>query len=533
MNGFQLTQLDWFWIIFYFLLVYAIAIWAARGRKDSSAYFLAGRGIPWAVIGASMFATNIGTEHLVGLAASGYDRGMLVGHYEWEASLIVLLLGWLFVPFYLHSGVVTMPEFLERRYNPQCRIYLSVVSILGYIFTKISVILFAGALILEQVLGWDFWTSAIVMILLTGAYTLAGGLKAVLYTDFLQAFVLVGGAVLLTVMGLSHIGGIGELRAAAPEGHFSMFKPIGDPNMPWTGVIFGAPILGIWYWCTDQFIVQRVLSARGISEAQRGTILAGYLKILPVFLMVIPGIIGRVLVDQGAFSINQPNEIYPALVGHVLPAGLKGIVIAGLLAALMSSLSSTFNSCSTLVTFDLYKRFRPDASDRELVRVGRIAVAVMMVVGVLWVPFIDQGSSLFEYLQSVQAYIAPPIAAVFLLGLFFKRLNGAGALAALLTGFVVGGGRFIMENFFRQETAGTGLVGFLSAIHFLHFAAVLFLICVAVFVLVSLMTAPPVPEKLKGLTLEGREYDYPTSRLNIVLSVVLVGIILSLWAIFF
>jgi solute:Na+ symporter, SSS family len=530
---FELSTLDWFWIGAYFVLVYGVAVWAGRGQKSSADYFLAGRGVGWLIVGASMFATNIGTEHLVGLSASGYSGGMAVGHYEWLASLIVLLLGWVFVPFYLHSAVVTMPEFLERRYNEQCRFYLSIISIIGYIFTKVSVILFAGALILKQMLGWDLWVSSMAVLLLTGIYTMAGGLKAVLYTDFMQAFVLVGGALVLTLTGLSQIGGIDGLRAAVPPDYFSMFKPSDHPDIPWTGVLFGAPILGIWYWCTDQFIVQRVLSAHGIKEAQRGTILAGYLKILPVFLMVAPGMIGFALVQQGAFQVEHPNDIYPALVGHVLPVGIKGLVIAGLLAALMSSLSSTFNSCSTLVTFDLYRRFRPAAGDRELIFVGRLAVIGTMLAGIIWVPFIDPETSLFLYLQAVQAYIAPPIAAVFLFGLIFKRLNGKGAFTALITGFVLGATRFILENFFKGRIAEDSILGFLVNVHFLHFAAILFLVCVLVFALVSYFTAPPSREKLEGLTFQGRNFRYQVDGLNLGFSAALVIIIFTLWAVFF
>lgn len=531
MNGFALNFLDWIWIGTYFVCVYGIAVWAARGHKNSADYFLAGRGISWFVVGASLFATNIGTEHLVGLAASGYEGGLAVGHYEWLASLIVLILGWVFVPFYLNSKVVTMPEFLERRYNPYCRAYLSLISVVGYVFTKISVILFAGSLILEQMLGWNLWASAIAVIVLTGLYTLLGGLRAVLYTDFLQAIVLVLGAVLLVVFGLNEIGGLSALRSDVPSEFYSMFKPMDHPEFPWTGIVFGAPILGIWYWCTDQFIVQRVLSAHGIKEAQRGTVFAGYLKILPVFLMVVPGIIGFVLVQNGVFEVENPNQVYPLLVANILPSGIKGLVVAGLLAALMSSLSSTFNSCSTLVTFDLYKRLRPHAGDRELVNVGRAAVGGLMVIGLLWIPFIDPQTSLFQYLQAVQAYIAPPIAAVFLFGLLVPRLNGSGALASLLTGFVLGGARFLLENFF--DTRETGMLGFLVHIHFLHFAAILFGICLLVLVVVSFVTRAPGPEQRRGLTFAETDFKWQADPLNVALSIVLVGLIATFYTIFF
>lgn len=530
---FTLSAIDWLWVAIYFVAVYSIALWASRGQRSSTDYFLAGRGVPWVVIGASLFATNIGTEHLVGLSADGFKGGMAVGHYEWMASLIILLLGWLFVPFYLSSGVVTMPEFLERRYNAPCRYYLSVISIIGYVLTKISVILFAGSLILEQMIGLNFWVSCVAMIVLTGLYTLLGGLKAVLYTDFIQAIVLVGGAILLTVLGLKQVGGIGVLKETVPDDFFSMFKPVTHGDFPWTGIVFGAPILGVWYWCTDQFIVQRVLSARGIQQAQRATILAGYLKILPVFLMVLPGMIGYVLVQQGAFQIDMPNQIYPALVATVLPSGLKGVVLAGLLAALMSSLSSTFNSCSTLVTFDLYKRLRPDASDRSLVNVGRAAVGVLMLVGLLCVALIDPETPLFQYLQKVQAYIAPPIAAVFFCGLVFRRLNGPGAFAALMTGFVLGSLRLGLESGAAADSNGAGAVHFLLTTHFLHFAAILFWICLAVLFAVSFATKPPASSQVTGLTLSGRNFDHHVNGTNLVCSLILVAAVIGLWVIFF
>jgi SSS family solute:Na+ symporter len=458
------------------------------------------------------------------------------------ACFMVLFLGWIFVPFYLRSGVFTMPEFLERRYNRASRVYLSVVSIVAYVLTKISVTLFAGGLLLNKVMGLDMVTSAIVLVILTGIYTIAGGLRAVIYTEVMQTVVLIGGAVLLTVLGLHEVGGFTGLRAQLPADFFSMFKSVSHPDFPWTGIIFGVPILGIWYWCTDQFIVQRVLSAKGIEQARSGAILAGYLKILPVFIMILPGMIALAL-----FPDVAGDEAYPTLVtSQLLPVGIKGIVVAGLLAALMSSLASCFNSSSTLFTMDFYKNFRPEAPERELVLVGRLATTVLVILGILWVPFIHSISSqLFVYLQSVQAYVSPPIAAVFILGIFWRRVNGKGAIYALITGAIIGALRLILEIASKNYGLVLPALDWFYSMNFLHFAIFLFVISSAILVGVSMLTNAPGADELAGLTFAtadsgpGATAGKPLTgklnwtRLNIGFSILLVLIILVLWTIFF
>src|SRR6058998_2167424 len=485
----------------YFILLAAIAWWAAKKEKNiSSDFFLASRDVGWLAVGASLFASNIGSEHLVGLAGTGAASGLAVGHFEWLASFILLLLGWLFVPFYLRSGVYTMPEFLERRYNPASRAYFTWVSIIGYVLTKISVTLFAGGVVMRAVTGFDFWTSAAILIVITGLYTIFGGLRAVIYTEVLQAVVLILGSVTLMFIGLHAVGGWSGLRAAVPPDFFSMWKPSNHKDFPWTGVVFGAPILGIWYWCTDQHIVQRVLAAKNIKEARTGTIFAGYLKILPVFIFVLPGIVALALFPE---LRSNADSAYPTLVTRLLPDGIKGLVLAGMLAALMSSLASAFNACSTLLTWDVYKKMRPAASEQQLVKVGRISAGVMVFLGLAWIPFMKFISSqIYIYLQSVQAYIAPPIAACFLLGLFYRRLNGAGAIASLITGLVLGLLRLILE---LTNKASGGLEPgtlwhWIATINFLHFAVLLFVICTVVLFVVSMMTPPPGREKTDGLT---------------------------------
>ncbi len=532
-----IASLDYFVILLYFLVVLGIGLYFSRKGKSSTEYFLAGRNVGWVAIGASLFASNISSEHFIGLAGTGSSSGLAVGHFEWLASFIVLFLGWVFVPFYMKSGVFTMPEFLERRYNKSSRMYLTTVSIIAYVITKISVTLYAGGMLLEKILGWDMFTSAIVLILITGIYTIMGGLSAVIYTELIQTVVLIGGAVTLTVLGLNEVGGFDGLRAGLPPEFFSMFKPMSDPDFPWTGIIFGAPILGIWYWCTDQFIVQRVLSGKNVNHARSGAIFAGYLKILPVFILVLPGLISAVLFQ------TTGDDAYPTMVtSYLLPVGIKGVVIASLLAALMSSLASCFNSTSTLFTMDFYKHFQPDAKEEKLVLVGRIATAVMVVLGVLSVPLITiLSSQLFVYLQSVQAYISPPIAAVFVFGILWKRLNGNGAIYALITGAVLGALRFILELLAKGGIIEWQGFSWYYSMNFLHFAVLLFVISTAVLIVVSLLSDPPVQAKIAGLTFATAEEvksEYIDkmaaknplwTRINIAASVVLVLTILTLW----
>ena len=527
-----MSGLDWAVIAGYFVAVFAVALWASRGetRENSASYFLAGRNVGWFVVGASLFASNIGSEHLVGLAGTGAKSGLAVGHFEVLASLILVLLGWVFVPFYLRSGVYTMPEFLERRYSVGARRYLATISIAGYVLTKISVTIYAGGLVIETVMGISFWTGALITVLATGVYTVFGGLRAVLYTDLLQMFVLVGGAIAVTLFGLNQLGGWDAMVATAGPEFMDMWKPASHPDFPWTGILFGAPILGVWYWCTDQFIVQRVLSAAGVDQARRGTIFGGFLKVLPLFLFVVPGVIAYGLAKNGALTLDTPDNALPAMIAQLLPAGLRGLIVAGLLAALMSSLSSVFNSCSTLVTWDLYRKLRPDASERQLVWVGQISTVVLVLLGIAWIPVMQAlaGGTLYTYMQSVQAYISPPIAAVFLLGLFWKRLNATGAMAALWVGFVLGFARIAME-IAKVDTL-------FATMNFLHFAIALFAVCSAALVIVSLFTAPQSDAELAGLTYattEGElESDPGWRRTDGILTVVLVAIVLVVWVVF-
>jgi SSS family solute:Na+ symporter len=552
-----LTTVDLGVIAIYFAIIFSIGFYFARKERTSEDYFLASRDVGWFAIGASLFVSNISTEHFIGLAGSGATSGLAVGSFEWLACLILLILGWVFVPFYLRSNVFTMPEFLERRFNRHCSTYLASISILAYIFTKISVHLYAAAVVLERVVGWSPMTAAVILVVATGIYTIAGGLAAVIYTDLVQTVILIIGALLLTLIGLDRIGGFAGLRAALPPDYFHMIKPAGHPEFPWTGILFGAPILGIWYWCTDQVIVQRVLSAKDEGHAKAATIFAGFLKILPVFILVLPGMIAlglyRPLFQASGGQVTNGDIAYPTLIVNLLPTGLVGLMIAALLAALMGAMSSVFNSASTLVTLDFYKRFRPQSTESQLVAFGRVATGVMVVLGILWVPFIKLLSSqLYIYLQSVQAYISPPIAACFILGIFWPRLNGRGAISTLLVGFVLGATRFTFEVLDKSRHFSAPFVRVLVDMNFLHYAILMFIICAVVLVAVSLTAPAPTREKLAGLTFATvgamlETTKVPASpgrrvllaretllehRMNIIFSLLLVALVVGLWIYF-
>src|SRR6266403_1761054 len=551
----NLATVDLVIIGVYFAIVFGIGMYFARKERTSEDYFLAGRDIGWFFIGASLFVSNISTEHFIGLSGSGASSGLAVGHFEWLACLILLILGWVFVPFYLRTNVFTMPEFLERRFNRQCAVYLAAISIIAYIFTKISVQLYAASVVLERVAGWSLWKTAVVLVIATGIYTVAGGLAAVIYTDTVQTLILITGAVALTIIGLTRVGGLEHLRTMVPPDYFHMIKPSSDPNFPWTGIFFGAPILGIWYWCTDQVIVQRVLSARDEGHAKAGTIFAGFLKILPVFMLVLPGIIAFALYPD-MFHIGANGQVlngdiaYPTLIINLLPTGLVGLMIAALLAALMGAMSSVFNSASTLVTLDFYKKIKPDATELQLVGFGRVMTGFMVILGLAWVPFIHLISSqLYIYLQSVQGYISPPIAACFILGILWPRLNSQGAIRSLLTGFVMGAARFILELMDRAaggRAFGNSVLRELVDMNFLHYSILMFAICCVVLICVSLMTPAPERKKLAGLTFATvddkmdvtlvRALDRKPAaetatehRLNVIFSLALIAAVVGLW----
>jgi len=659
---------DWIVIAGYFAVLLGIVWWVVRKSRDTADdYFLAGRNLGWFIVGASIFASNIGSEHLVGLAGSGATDGVAMAHYELHAWCL-LVLGWVMVPFYARSRVFTMPEFLERRFSPAARWVLSVISLVAYVLTKIAVGIFAGGIVfgvlLPDINFWglnSFWIGSILVIVLTGIYTILGGLRAVVYTDTVQMIVLVFGSILVTIFGLKALGGWGELRAICGSDMFNLWKPLVPANIegtwapvresgrmawyfndnyPWLGMLFCAPIIGLWYWCTDQYIVQRALGAPNERAARRGSIWASFLKLLPVFIFIIPGMIcfalakghtsdkkapidvtNKVVSEIGArleaslfvdnakviklaeegnkaafedyvkddaalitafHKENRVNAVkttlattedkdivhnketgkyekseqgtgrhllrgecqksFPLLVMTVLPVGVRGIVVAGLLAALMSSLSSVFNASSTLFTMDFYSKLRPRATQHQLVWIGRLATAVMVLIGLLWIPVIRGGRGLYDYLQGVQAYLAPPIFVVFFLGVFMKRLNAKGCLSALIVGFLLGLFRLAVDTpckLLRDFTYADGSVLWvINNIFFQYYSLFIFVVCVVVMIAVSYLTERPSYEKISGLTYgttttEDRDESRSSwTKSDVIFSVILVALIVAAYMYF-
>lgn len=533
-----LDTFDWLSIVLYFLVLFGIAVWVIRKKKDNTEdYFLAGRNIGWFVVGASIFASNIGSEHVVGLAGTGASDKLPLLIYEIQAW-VVLILGWVFLPFYARSGVFTMPEFLEKRFDARSRWVLSIFSIAAYVLTKISVTIYAGGVVVSALLGIDFWTGAIATVILTGIYTVLGGMRAVVYTETLQAVLLIIGAAVLTFIGLDKVGGWESMTETLSPEYFNMWRPATDPDFPWPSLLITSTIVGIWYWCTDQYIVQRALTAKNIKEGRRGTIFGAVLKLLPVFLFLIPGIIALTLKMRGELHWDSPDQAFPVLMSNLLPSGLRGLVAAGLLAALMSSLASVFNSCSTLFTVDIYKKLRPNTPEKKLVRTGQVATVIVVIIGIVWIPIMANISGvLYEYLQSVQAYIAPPITAVFLLGIFYKRINATGAFATLIMGIIVAFLRITLE-LIKGNFDPNSFLYKLGDMNFLSFGAWFFLFCILFITAVSLLTPAPSREKVVNLTFgtitaeEKLKNKASYSWIDISISILVVALVISVMIFF-
>ena len=535
-----MAGLDWLVIAIYFLIMAKIVLWSSKKQNTSADYFLAGRNIGWFAIGGSLFASNIGSEHIVGLAGSGAISGMAMAHWEMHAW-IMLMLGWIFVPFYYKANVFTMPEFLEKRFNKYVRWILSVVSLVAYVFTKISVTVYAGALVFQTILPdininlfgytWgSFWIGAFVTVIVTGVYTILGGFRAVLYTDSIQALLLIIGSLSITLIGLDALGGWNELVIIASErsNELALWRPLiiegsdlpwwKNNDFPWLGIMIASPIIGIWYWCTDQYIVQRTLAAKNLTMARRGAIWGSFLKVWPVLIFLLPGIIGWALHQQQIISIPTKtgsidgllnidgDQVFASMVLQLLPVGLRGLVVGGLLAALMSSLSSLFNSCATLFTVDIYEKLVAKKSEKHLVRVGRFATSIIVFFGLLWIPIMYRvaDGGIYQYLQSVQGYLAPPIASVFLLGLFYKRINSVGAIAGLISGFTLGMAKLIIQvNFSSIDNSKLSSPEWLASIgdfSFLYATGALFLISSIIIILFSFLTKAQSDKSIHGLT---------------------------------
>jgi SSS family solute:Na+ symporter len=507
--------LDWIVLGLFCLGLIAIIVWVTKKKSETSTdYFLAGRDATWLAIGSSIFASNIGSEHLVGLAGAGASSGMAMAHWEMH-GWIILILGWFFVPFYARSGVFTMPEFLEKRYNKGARSVLSIISLVSYVFTKVAVTVYAGGIVFKQVFGIEsmfgidfFWISAIGLVVLTGIYTTLGGMRAVLATSILQTPILLLGSIVILIAGLIKVGGWNEVmeicRAVPvnPEGDTmtELMRSASDKDFPWTGVILGSAIIGFWYWCTDQFIVQRVLSGRNQTESRRGAILGAGFKLLPVFIFLIPGMIAYALNAKGLISLPDSDSAFAVLVKELLPLGFKGLVVGGILAALMSSLASLFNSSATLFTVDFYQKYRPQALEKELVRVGRIATVVVVVLGILWIPVMKGlGKFLYAYLQDVQSMLAPGIAAVFLLGVLSKRTTPKAGLYGLLIGFVLGMTRLGFKIFGTGMSQDGPLYSVFFKMNGYNYEVILFFVVIVLMILISYFTPKADPLAIKGL----------------------------------
>lgn len=525
-----METLDWIVIGLFCIALVGIIVWVVRQKQDDSKdYFLGGRDATWIAIGASIFASNIGSEHLIGLAGAGASSGMAMAHWEIQGWMI-LILGWVFVPFYSRSMVYTMPEFLERRYNPQSRTILSLISLISYVLTKVAVTVYAGGLVFQQVFGIDtlwgidfFWIAAIGLVVITALYTIFGGMKSVLYTSVLQTPILLLGSLIILVLGFRELGGWDEMMRICSnvtvndygDSMTDLIRSNNDPNFPWLGALIGSSIIGFWYWCTDQYIVQRVLSGKNQKEARRGTIFGAYLKLLPVFLFLIPGMIAFALHQKSlaaggegflpilASGMHNADAAFPTLVSKLLPAGVKGIVVCGILAALMSSLASLFNSSAMLFTIDFYKRFRPNTPEKKLVVIGQVATVVIVLLGILWIPIMRSvGDVLYAYLQDVQSVLAPGIAAAFLLGICWKRASAKGGMWGLLAGMIIGLTRLGAKVYYSTvgATAGDSLFKYLFYdLNWLFFCGWMFLFCLLVVIVVSYCTEAPSQEKIKGL----------------------------------
>ncbi|KAL7847952.1 hypothetical protein AOLI_G00226700 [Acnodon oligacanthus] len=515
-------------IVIYFVVVLAVGIWAMvrTNRSTVGGFFLAGRSMVWWPIGASLFASNIGSGHFVGLAGTGAAGGIATGGFEWNALIVVIILGWLFVPIYIKAGVVTMPEYLKKRFGGQrIRIYLSVLSLFLYIFTKISADMFSGAIFIKQALDLNIYVAVVLLLLITALYTVTGGLAAVIYTDTLQTIIMVVGSFILMGFAFNKVGGydnfqdlymnaiptvVANVSAECYTPRSDSFHIFRDPitgDLPWPGLIFGLTIQAGWYWCTDQVIVQRCLSAKNMSHVKAGCILCGYLKLLPMFLMVMPGMISRVLyTDEVACVVPEvckdvcdtevgcTNIAYPKMVLNLMPNGLRGLMLSVMLASLMSSLTSIFNSASTLFTMDIYARIRRKASEKELMIAGRLFILVLIGISIAWIPIVQtaQSGQLFDYIQSVTSYLAPPIAAVFTLAIFCKRVNEQGAFYGLLIGLAIGLSRMITEFVYGTGSCvvPSNCPDIICGVHYLYFGLILFGVSLIVVLGISLMTKP-------------------------------------------
>lgn len=561
LNQIHLASWDWLVVAIFFVAMIWICWSVARKKQETSGdYFLSGRSATWIAIGASIFASNIGSEHLIGLAGSGATSGMAQAHWEMHGWMI-LILGWVFVPFYSRSMVYTMPEFLERRYNRTSRGILTWLSLASYVLTKVSVTVMAGGLALNTLLGINFWVASLALVIITAIYTVIGGMESVLKTSVLQTPILLVGSIVILYLGLKELGGwnvMMDICTSQPVNEFgdnltTLMRSGNDASFPWYGALFCSMIIGFWYWCTDQFIVQRVLSGKDQKEARRGTIFGAYLKLLPVFLFLIPGMIAFALAKSPDSAIGQqlaqmlglapdgtlanPDIAFPSLVNTLLPVGLKGVVICGILAALMSSLASLYNSSAMLYTMDIYKPNHPETKEEKLVLIGRIATVVVVVFGVLWIFVIQAlGKSLYDYIQNIQSLLAPAIATVFLMGITWKKTTPKAAMWTLIAGIVIGFTRLI--TMILNPEAHNVFTYIFNELNGYVFGVWMFLFCAVLCFVLSMLTKKPAPEQVQGLCFgtatpeQKAETRASWNKWDVCHSLVILGVIIAFYIYF-
>jgi solute:Na+ symporter, SSS family len=544
----QISTIDLAIIVIYFVFIVGLGCWAGLRKKkteQAQEYFLAGKTLRWPVIGLALFATNISTVHLVSLAQEGYTNGLAYGNFEWMAPFTLIMLALFFAPFYIRSRVATLPDFLEKRYSRASRDWLALLSIVSAIFIHIGFSLYAGAVVLEGMFGIGKMTSIVLIAALTGFYTIVGGLMAVVLTESVQTIILLLGAIVLTGIGYAKVGGWSGIAQSVDAVKLTVLRPSGDPSgLPWYSVLLGYPIIGIWYWCTDQTIVQRVLGARDENHARVGPLFAGFIKILPMFIFVLPGLICLALVHKGLLPAlplgpdGKPDtaETYSHMITHLLPIGLRGLVAAALMAALMSTVSGALNSVATLFTYDLYQRWAPQSSERKLVLVGRLVTVAGMTLAVLWSPFCGRFPTVFQGINAAISYIAPPITVVFVAGVFWKRASSKAAITTLVFGSVLGLVVFVLDfsKMLEQFRASHPAFSFLT---FMVISFLLAVVCAVVMVVASFLFPEPITEEKRRLVWKSpleplTEKGWSGVGNYKLLSAVLAGTMIALYIIF-
>ncbi len=525
----DIGTIDYVILSVYLVLLVVVGLLTSKNLKGLSGHFLAGKNSGWFLIGTSLMITTVSSEHVMGYADSGYAEGFAAGNFAWGGCLVAILMAWFFVPILLRNNLFTMPEYIEKRFDVKSRLLLSGLSIFIYIITKISITLFAGALLLEGILGWDKYTSSLILVLLTGILTIAGGFRGTLYTHIFHAYAFIFCALVVVVVSIINVGGMDELVKAVPSGHFHPFKNNNDPDYPWLGMLLGAPILEVWYWCTDQYMMQRVLSAKDVPNARRGAIYAGYLMFLVPFLLLAPGLVALVKFGPDAVA----GKTYLAVINEILPPGVKALAVISLLSALISSLAATFNSTATLFTLDVYTRIYPKVEEFKIVTMGKLATLVLIILGIVWVSFTGYFSeNIIKHLQAIQSYIAPPFTAVFLVGMIWKRATANSCFTVLVVGTVIGVFRIVLD-ILQNSISTDSILYYFHTINFLYEAFFMFWFYVVLMVGVSIFGKKPdslhndnlVYSKDKSLAME-RTTRRTT---DIYLSIFLAGILITTW----